>query len=392
MSMITTKNENGVLTLCVHGRIDSSSASDAESEIDAVCSSVGHEAVVLDVEDVEYISSAGLRVVLRLRKSEPTLKVVGASSEVYDIFEMTGFTEMIPVEKGYRRLTVDGCDVIGRGAKGTVYRYNADTIVKVYKNPDSLPDIKNERELARRAFVLGVPTAISYDIVKVGESYGSVFELLDAKSFSQLIALYPEKIDEYVKIYADLLRQIHSTIVKPGDMPDIKLTVRKWCDAVRPYLPSDESAKIDALVDAVPDTMNMLHCDYHTNNVMMQGSEAIIIDMDTLSHGHPVFELANIYITYIGFGEVDPSIVENFIGLDYKTSTEIWNRFLPIYLGTTDKARINEVEEKVKLLNYVRLLRHTVRRGINTEADEKTVALCKEQISELIKKTDTLTY
>ncbi len=38
--------------------------------------------------------------------------------------------------------------------------------------------IKNEQRLAKRAFVKGVPTAISYDIVKVGDKYGSVFELL----------------------------------------------------------------------------------------------------------------------------------------------------------------------------------------------------------------------
>lgn len=392
MNCITTKSENGTLTLCAHGRIDSSNAPAVESEVDSACTALAHDSVILDVEDIEYISSAGLRIVLRLRKNEPTLKVIGASSEVYEIFEMTGFTEMIPVEKGYRRLTVDGCDVIGRGAKGTVYRYNSDTIVKVYKNPDSLPDIKNERELARRAFVLGIPTAISYDIVKVGESYGSVFELLDAKSFSQLIALYPEKLDDYVKIYAELLRQIHSTEVKPGDMPDIKITVRKWCDTVRPHLPSDEAEKLDRLVNDVPDTTNMLHCDYHTNNVMMQGSEAIIIDMDTLSHGHPIFELANIYITYIGFGEVDPSVVESFIGLDYKTAVTIWKKFLPLYLCTSDSGRVSEVEEKVKLLSYVRLMRHIVRRGINTETDKKTVELCKKQISELLNKTDTLTF
>ena len=107
-------------------------------------------------------------MILRLRKQEPELAIVNASPEVYEIFEMTGFTEMMPVSRAYRRVSVDGCEVIGQGANGKVYRLDPETIIKVYLNPNSLPDIHRERELARKAFVLGIPTAIPYDVVKVG--------------------------------------------------------------------------------------------------------------------------------------------------------------------------------------------------------------------------------
>lgn len=130
----------------------------------------------------------GLRIVLRLRKLEPELRLVEASAEVYEIFDMTGFTEMMPVEKAYRSISIEGCEAIGRGANGTVYRIDKDTVVKVYNNPDCLDDVQRERELARKAFVLGIPTAIPYDVVRVGDKYGSVFELLNSKSFSKLIA------------------------------------------------------------------------------------------------------------------------------------------------------------------------------------------------------------
>ena len=85
------------------------------------------------------------------------------------------------------RYAAEGCEVIGEGANGIVYRTDPDTIVKVYKNHDALEEIHNERELARKAFVLGIPTAIPYDVVRVGEGYGSVFELLNAKSFAKII-------------------------------------------------------------------------------------------------------------------------------------------------------------------------------------------------------------
>ena len=68
-------------------------------------------------------------------------------------------------------------------------------MVKVYNNADALDDIRHEREMAKLALLLGIPTAISYDVVKVGNSYGSVFELLNARSFTRILTDEPQKLD-----------------------------------------------------------------------------------------------------------------------------------------------------------------------------------------------------
>ena len=106
-----------------------------------------YEAIVLDAKDMRYISSAGLRVVLNLKKKYDDVSVINASIEVYDIFEMTGFTNLVTVEKALREVSVEGCKIIGKGAHGTVYLTAPDTIVKVYEKGASLEDIKKEREL-----------------------------------------------------------------------------------------------------------------------------------------------------------------------------------------------------------------------------------------------------
>lgn len=387
--------ENGILTVTLPERVDTANAETVGTQIDEICRQCAEPitGLIFDAAALQYISSAGLRVVLRFRKAYPTLKVINVCAEVYDVFDMTGFTEMITVEKAYRQFSVEGCPVIGEGAKGTVYRYDSDIIVKVYKSLDSLPAIRRERELARKAFVLGIPTAISYDIVKVGDRFGSVFELLDAKSFSQLIREEPERFSEYVAIVADLLRRIHTTTVRAEDMPDVKGTVNQWVSTAIPFLSAGTAEKLTALVRDVPDTLNMLHCDFHTNNIMMQNGEAILIDMDTLSHGHPVFELANVYIAYVGFGEADPTLVENFIGFSYENTKKFWNLFLPAYLETEDPARIADVERKVRLLSEVRLMRHFVRRGAaSTEEGKKTIAHCVQEIEALTASVDTLDF
>jgi len=381
------------LTLFPEGRIDSGNADAVEAEMKTALAEVNADALIIDVEGVPYISSAGLRIVLRLRKKFSDFKIINASPEVYDIFDMTGFTEMLTVEKAYRRLSVEGCEAIGQGANGKVYRLDPDTVIKVYMNPDSLPDIQRERELARKAFVLGIPTAIPYDVVKVGESYGSVFELLNAKSFAKLIIADPANVDSCVDMYVDLLKKIHSTEVKPGDMPSMKDVALDWARFLKDYLPQAEADKLVSLVEAVPENLHMLHGDYHVKNVMLQNGEVLLIDMDTLCYGDPVFEFASVWLAYQGYSDVDHEVVLKFLGIPYDTTTRIWQKTLKLYFGTDDEAVLNTYADKAKVIGYTRMMRRTIRRdGFNTEEGRAVIENCRAKLSELLSRIDSLSF
>ena len=389
---MNTQLKNGVLTVFTESRIDTANAPTVEGELMSLVEKQPHDKFVIDAQALTYISSSGLRVMLRLAKKEPGLEIINVCPEVYEIFNMTGFTEILKIRKAFKCLSVEGCPVIGAGAKGTVYRFDPETVVKVYKDPDSLPYIMRERELARRAFVLGIPTAISYDVVRVGNSYGSVFELLNARSFSQCIAEEPDKLASYAVRFARMLKGIHSIGITVEDVPNIKNTVYAWLNWDRDVLSPAEFAAVKTLVDSVPDTKTLLHGDFHTNNILEQNGEALLIDMDTLSFGHPVFELANVYIAYVGFGEVDPAVIENFMHLKYDVCTEFMKLFLREYFNTYDAELLSSVTDKIRLLSYVHLMSHTLRRGVKTETDAAVVKHSHQMIAELIKTVDTLEF
>ena len=237
-------NENMPLTIALSGRIDSLNAEKTETEIRQILNGSAPETLIIDAKDLVYLSSAGLRIILRLKKSCSGLKIIHVNPEVYDILEMTGFTEMLQVEKAYRVISVENCEVIGEGFNGIVYKIDRETIVKVYKNDDPLSAIQHEREVARLALILGVPTAISYDVVQVGSSYGSVFELLNARSFSRILAEEPEKMDWCVREYTELLRTIHGIQVPEGKLPSMKEENRKNILRVKSYLPAELGEKL----------------------------------------------------------------------------------------------------------------------------------------------------
>lgn len=392
MSNVEGKIEKGVLTVYLKGHIDSSNSEAVEAEITKL-RSAQHDSLIISAKELEYISSAGLRVILRLSKEEPALKIIDVSSAVYEVFEMTGFNEIVPCEKAYRELSVEGCEVIGQGSNGKVYRLDPDTIIKVYLNPNALPEIHRETALARKAFVLGIPTAIPYDVVRVGQGYGSVFELLNAKSFSKLIATDPSKLDYYCGLYVDLLKKIHSTEVEPGDMPNMKEVALDWAEFLQGYLPKEEGDKLVKLIADVPDVHKMIHGDYHTKNVLMQKDEVLLIDMDTLSYGHPIFEFASMYNGFIGFGELDHAQTESFMGLPFDLATKFFYLAMSKYLGTTDEKRVQEVVDKARIVGYTRIMRRTIRRlGLDTPEGKPIVDNCRKHLDELLAKYNTLEF
>ena len=388
---ITFRTDRDILYISVVGRIDVSNAPAAEEEIFRIKSENPDKHTVIDADGLEYISSAGLRVILRLRKEAPKLAIINVSSAVYEILEMTGFTDMITVEKAYKRLSLEGCEFIAQGANGAVYRYDDETILKTYFNKDALPEIKQERENARRALVLGINTAIPYGIVRVGEGYGTVTELLNTANVTRLICNDPENLDIPVKYYVDLLRSMHSVEAEEGDFPDMRETVLGWADFLAPHLPEEVSKKLRRLVSDLPKKMTVLHGDYHTSNVMIQNGEPLIIDLDTLCVGHPVFELGSMYNAFLGFSEIDHEEVKAFLGFDRQTSERFWRSALKSYLGVSDEARVIDVENKARVIGYMRLLRRFLRRA-DSEGSAKRIEHYRNRLIEATSLVDSLDY
>ena len=113
MEQISYSVKDETLTIFLGRRIDASNAPQVEAEIQKAREAAPGMAVIIDAEKLEYISSAGLRVLLRLRKETNQLTMINVSLEVYEVLDMTGFTEMIHVKKAYRHFYVEGCELIG---------------------------------------------------------------------------------------------------------------------------------------------------------------------------------------------------------------------------------------------------------------------------------------
>ena len=301
----------------------------------------------------------------------------------------------------YREVSVEGCKHIGRGAKGDVYRYDDELIIKVYNQNNTYHDVEREIAMARKAFILGIPTAISFGIVSVRatssesavDKYGAMYELLDSETVSACIARNPGQVETCAKLMAELARTIHGTEVTETDgFPKAMNRVRDYIEGGIGREDEALSEKVMALLERLPETNTLLHGDFHTGNVFLQRGEPLLIDMDRLATGHPIVELSDLYYFYVLLGEDTPDVVERFMGFPYDTARRFFRFFLKHYLGTEDMEQLEEVAEKASLIGYSRLIRKIRKQRKSSDADNLLVCHCVERIAELVKKLDMLTF
>ena len=190
---------------------------------------------------------------------------------------------------------------MGRSSK--VYRLDDDTIIKVYKERVPLYKITREIDLAKKAFLAGIPTVISYDIVRCGENYGVVFEMI-----------------------ANAL-------------------------TVGEALTADEFVMLEKMIDAVPDRNTFVHCDFHAGNTLYQDGEIVVIDMADFGYAHPIFDFA------AGAFHVmlrEDKMVHIPLNLSAENILKFWNALLKNYFQTESSKVLDELNEVFKAFAHLR--------------------------------------
>lgn len=374
------------------GRLDAMNAEEVEQDVKSALASHNGSSIILDLEDLSYVSSAGLRVFLRLAKQTGKLSIENARSAVYEVLEMTGFSEMFEVRKAFRRVSIDGCDEIGRGAKAAVYRLDPETIVKVVfdTGEETVADIERERVLARTAFVAGIPTAISYDVVRVGDRFGAVYELLNANTLADLVASGTWTAERAGTAMADIMAQMHETHVNVDSMPSARGIQLDELSLLDGRIDDVLYQRMHALVADLADDDLLIHGDYHAGNIMVQDEEPLLIDMDTLAHGNPVLELGPVYNAYVGFGEIDHAISEKYLGFSYDTSLKLWETLAERY-AEKRSLDLGDVLRKAEFMGRMRQIRRIVAHDEQDGNHGKLVMeRCLGRLSALVEEIGTL--
>lgn len=349
------RTDNDKLVIELAGSISANNADDIESQLKEIIANNAARDVILDASKLDYISSAGLRVLLKLRKNLDSLAVIEASPSVYEVFDMTGFNEMMEVRKQMREISVEGCELIGRGGNGAVYRLDAETIVKVYYNSIiPLEQIQASRRSAQKLLSYGIPVAIAFDVVKVEGGYGLVYELLDCKTVSELIHEDNDCIEHWAQEAAKVARMLHTTEVPKGTFPDARDSGHRWVDIAQSVLSDEEQARLHNIYDTMPESNTLVHGDFHVGNMMVQDGEIILIDTDDVAQGDPIIDIASMSLVFEFITTEEQAMAT--LGITVDEMRRFFDAFIKAYYGTNDEAELKNYEMQRKPHAMIKLL------------------------------------
>ncbi len=343
---ITKQFEDDMTTLYLEGRLDANTAPQLNDFLLGVDES---KDLVFDIKDLEYVSSAGLRVFLTMQKkmntTDKTMVIRNVSRDIMDIFEVTGFSDILKIEKKLREVSTDGCTLIGSGCCGECWKLDDETILKLYFEGTDRQIIEWEKNYAKEAFKLGIPTAISYDMVTSNNRMGVVFEMLKAETLSSVMVKNMDDLEHYAGEFAKLAKIVHETKAPKGAFPNatdqLLLLLEK-----NTWMTPQEHERYLQVLDSLPKKETCIHGDFHTSNVMIQNGELMFIDMGDFSVGNPLFDIAHVYNLY----ELNrtEALSKAVTKLEKEQRKLFWRYFVKEYFGIHTEKELEELHHDLQ--------------------------------------------
>lgn len=341
----------GVLTIELPDKIYTANIEQFNAELESIPLSRDLSEIELNAKKLTYISSVGLRSLLAYKKkNDIPIRVTDLNLETYNVFEMTGFVQLLICEKELRYVDINGLKELGRGMYGSVYKVDNEKILKVFHGVTAKQKLEEILENVREAVGKGIPTILPFEIVKTDLGLGMEFELLNSKSVADMIHEDPSSMDFYVGKMTDLATLMATTeFSEAGILYRDDMLVEEFEDASF-VLDKDEIRELVGYIRAVPRRNTAVHGDFHAGNVYMSGGEAILIDMDDFCLGHPVWDIACLYRVYPYMLSLDkdtvrklfeiekyssyPDFYYTIMHLDLEEAKQLWDMFVKKYFAS----------------------------------------------------------
>ena len=296
---MNTNVTNDTIKIELPDKVDSNSAPAFEKELMNIQIPEGVQKIVLEASNMKYISSVGLRVILKFSKNV-SLPIVfdNVDHEVYEVFHATGFTDIFTVNKALRFVDIEGLEPLGRGVSGTVYRLNDEQVVKVFHRILSREILERIVHNIRAAIVQGIPTILPFEVVTTKDGLGFISERVANNEIAQKMHDDPEKIPYYAERMVSVLKQLAAAEMKPGELKKYEERLSIDLDGLEVLISKEDIAMVRSFIDAVPERFAAVHGDFQGCNVVEQNNELILIDMDDLGYGHPVWDATSLVPVY----------------------------------------------------------------------------------------------
>jgi uncharacterized protein (TIGR02172 family) len=258
--------------------------------------------------------------------------------------------------KEYRQIDLSEWTMVGGGFNGQAYVSQAHPGVMlklVTSYLGSAQAVEKEFYNSKTAFDMGLSTPRVLEIVRSGNSHGLLCQIIeDKKSFARLCADAPDRIPEYAALMAEYGKALHNTPITPNEYVIPMKTLLRRALQSSPLVTDQQRERLQALVEAMPETENCLHGDFQPGNIILAGGQHYWIDLGWLSQGFYMMDLAHLYKMM-----VEDSVIPQVQDLTHMTQQQMvdfWEAFAKAYTGTHDIGSLNREIRPYAALDLIR--------------------------------------
>ena len=235
-------------------------------------------------------------------------------------------------------------EILAQRTKKVIYR-DGDTVIKVFDSDFSKADILNEALNQARIEETGLNVPKLLEVSKIDGKWAIRTEFIPGKTLQQLMDENPDKLDEYLKLFVDIQKEIFSKqaplLNKIKDKFNRKISASKF-DATTRY-------ELHTRLDSMKDHKKICHGDFNPSNVIITpGGDWYVLDWSHVTQGNAAADAARTYMLFCLAGEYDTA--EKYLNLFCKetdTAKQYVQRWMPIVACTQS---IKGVESEQELL------------------------------------------
>ncbi len=283
--------QHNQLNITLPARIDSVTSGELEKQLEVLLEGKEDASICLLAEKLGYISSAGIRIIVSLKKRFRHMEILHVSRLIYDIFSMAGVTNLIPVKKRIRKIDPPEPDrFLSLGEDYELYRMSEEQDVRIYREDISVEEVTERMSLSELAVSLNIPAFPLQEVVVCGERCGILCRHAEGSTLDRIFEERPGDLNEELKKLAELMDLLHHRIMEEETFPDASQRLLQALEEINTLAEKERLALI-GLVQSLKEKNTFVLGNLSLKNVLLEDGKLYFLDMKWCGRGNPVLDL-----------------------------------------------------------------------------------------------------
>lgn len=242
----------------------------------------------------------------------------------------------------YRLIDLNDYVQVGEGGNGTTYVNPAepDAILKVNNaRLSTLENVKHEYDVAKAVEDLGLPVPQVHEIVRVGEAYATITQLIkNKKSLSRICHDEPQRTEEMARLLCRQGKELFATPCNTDFFPNRKEQML-WAIDHAGFVSRKNRKLLRDFVEAIPESSHCLHGDFQSGNLILAGDRPYWIDLDRFAYGDPMFDIGHLFQVCQVYAPMKR--VQDIFHMTLDQFHCFWDAFAKEYTGEEDHSHFD---------------------------------------------------